>query len=81
MRVLAIYDLHGQQLYQAAGDVPATELALSLVEMNALALFGDGFTDNSVYKATIKSLKESKDFSDTQSILSSVDMDSHIIEI
>lgn len=81
MRVLAIYDLHGQQLYQAAEDVPATELALSLVEMNALALFGDGFTDNSVYKATIKSLKESKDFSDTQSILSSVDMDSHIIEI
>lgn len=81
MRVLAIYDLHGQQLYQAAGDVPATELALSLVEMNALALFGDGFTDNFVYKATIKSLKESKDFSNTQSILSSVDMDSHIIEI
>jgi len=81
MRVLAIYDIHGQQLYQAAGDVPASELALSLVEMNASALFGDGFTDNSVYKATIKSLKESKDFSDTQSILFSMDMDSHIIEI
>lgn len=81
MRVLAVYDLHGQQLYQAAGDVPASELALSLVEMNASALFGSGFDDNEVYKTAIAALKESKDFSDTQSILSDLDIDSHIIEI
>lgn len=81
MRVLAVYDLHGQQLYQAAGDVPASELALSLVEMNALTLFGSGFDDNEVYKTAIVALKESKDFSDTQSILSNLDIDSHIIEI
>lgn len=81
MRVLALYDRQEFVLYQAAGDVPATQLALSAIEMNALALFGSGFGDNEVYKTAIVALKESKDFSDTQSILSDLDIDSHIIEI
>lgn len=81
MRVLALYDRHEFVLYQAAGDVPATQLALSAIEMNASALFGSGFDDNEVYKTAIAALKESKDFSDTQSILSDLDIDSHIIEI
>lgn len=81
MRVLALYDRHESTIHQAAGDMPATQLALSAIEMNALALFGSGFDDNEVYKTAIAALKESKDFSDTQSILSDLDIDSHIIEI
>lgn len=81
MHVLALYDRHEQNILQAAGDVPATQLALSAIEMNALALFGSGFDDNEVYKTAITALKESKDFAVTQSILSDLDIDSHIIEI
>lgn len=81
MRVLALYDKQQMELYQAAGDIPATELAVSAIEMHASALFGSDYQGDITYEGALKALKESKDFAVTQSILSDLDIDSHIIEI
>lgn len=81
MHVVVLYDKENVVFFSTTGDEPVTQLISSLVKKNASTLFGSGFAENQFYILTQGELDMSDDVSASQSILSDLDIDSHIIEI